>query len=86
MQRTMDSLDLAGLSDVRMHCLAAGTIAIRCGGGSALLAGYGKELADLFGAGTAERRDLRANRAGRQCAATGLAEEELPDCCAQAGY
>jgi hypothetical protein len=86
MQRTVDSLRLDGLPDVRKHCLAAGTIAMRCGGTSSFMAGYGKELADVFGPGNAERRDLAANKAGRDCAGQSADENALGACCAAAGY
>lgn len=86
MQNTLESLQLAGLPDSRQHCLAAGTIAIRCGEFEAAMAGYGKELADVFGPGDAERRDLAANRAGRRCAAHYRIEKFLDACCAGAGY
>ncbi len=90
MQRTMDSLDLAGLPGNRQHCLASGTIALRCGSASAWMAGYGKEMADLFGPGRFQRQDLRANAAGRKCAASladeGVDRERLAACCAARGY
>jgi hypothetical protein len=82
----MDSLHLEGLADARQHCFAAGTIAIRCGSGSAWLAGFGKEFADLFGTGDAEWRDISANRAGRRCAARSKDEALLNTCCEHAGY
>jgi hypothetical protein len=85
-QRTVDSLQLDGLPDARRHCLAAGTIAIRCGGASAFMAGYGKELSDVFGPGDAEWRDIVANRAGRRCAGQGTDAALLSACCEQAGY
>ena len=83
MQQTMDSLQLEGLSDLRRHCVAAGTIAARCGSTDAFVAGHAKEAADFFGPGDVSREDLRANRAGRNCARTG---ERLDECCARAGY
>lgn len=86
MQRTVDSLALAGESDRRKHCLAAGAIAIRCGGGSAWVAGYAKEISDAFGPGDASTADLAANAAGRECAQRSADERELPGCCAAAGY
>ncbi len=86
MQQTVDSLELSGLSEDRKHCLASGTIALRCGSASAWVAGYGKEVADLFGPGRFQRRDLRANSAGRDCSSGAADEKELPACCAGAGY
>jgi hypothetical protein len=86
MQQTMDSLEVGGLADMRQHCLAAGTIAIRCGGLSATMAGYGKELADVFGPGDAEWRDVAANRAGRRCAGRSKDEAVLSACCEREGY
>lgn len=86
MQRTVDSLALDGNTDLRKHCLAAGAIAIRCGGGDAFMAGYAKEIADAFGPGDASRRDLAANRAGRGCAQRVAGEQGLQECCAGMGY
>lgn len=86
MQRTVDALELEGLTDIRKHCLAAGAITLRCGRGSAFMAGYAKEFADLFGPGHASRRDLAANRAGRECAQRSGDEEALQGCCSDAGY
>ena len=86
MQQTVDSLKLAGLPDSRQHCLASGTIVLRCGRVSAWTAGYGKEIADLLGPGNFERRDLRANESGRDCAAGSADERELARCCADAGF
>ncbi|MBL8200299.1 MAG: hypothetical protein JNK40_04935 [Chromatiales bacterium] len=86
MQQTVDSLDLAALSGDRKHCLASGSIALRCGSASAWMAGYGKEFGDLFGPGSFQRRDLRANSAGRHCAARVAGEADLIACCASAGF
>lgn len=86
MQRTVDSLALDGLPDIRKHCLAAGAIAIRCGSADAFVAGHAKEIADAFGPGDASRRDLAANKAGRRCAQRSADEGLLPACCAGAGY
>ena len=68
MQQTVNSLDLDRLSGDRKHCLASATIALRCGPASAWMAGYGKEFGDLFGPGSFQQRDLRANAGGRRCA------------------
>ena len=86
MQRTVDSLQRAGLPDSRLHCLASGTIALRCGRVSAWVAGYGKEIADLVGPGDFERRDFQANAAGRRCAGRAENEQDLVPCCAGAGF
>jgi hypothetical protein len=86
MQRTVDSLDLASLSAERRHCLVSGTIVLRCGSASAWVAGYGKEIGDLFGPGNFQQLDLRANAAGRRCAAGAASEVDLPACCAGAGF
>jgi hypothetical protein len=86
MQQTLASLKLAGLPDGRQHCLASGTIVLRCGRFSGWTAGYGKEIADLFGPGNFERRDLSANESGRDCAAGSADERELARCCAEAGF
>lgn len=86
MQQTVDSLDLAPLSGDRKHCLASGSIALRCGPAAAWIAGYGKEFGDLFGPGRFQQRDLQANSAGRRCAASAAREADLPACCADAGF
>lgn len=85
-QQTMDSLKLGGLAGDRQHCVASGTIALRCGRVSAFTAGYGKELADFFGPGLVQRRDIRANAGGRDCAARVTGEGDLAACCAASGY
>ena len=86
MQRTMDALPLAGMSDDRKHCFASGAIAIRCGRASAFLAGWGKEFADLCGPGDPSWHDLKADRAGRDCARGSGDQAGLPECCANSGY
>lgn len=72
------------LSDLEKHCLASAGIAQRCSASEAWLAGWGKELQDALGGGDASRRDLDANRLGRQCAAEHAAPEALADCCRRA--
>ena len=84
MQRTIDSLERGDLPDSRLHCLASGTIVLRCGRVTAWTAGYGKEIADLFGPGTFQRKDLQANAAGRTCAGRVTDEQDLGPCCAEA--
>ena len=86
MQQTVNSLDLHHLSGDRQHCLASGTISLRCGSASAWIAGYGKEFGDLFGPGSFQQRDLRANAGGRRCAVSAASESDLPACCADAGF
>ena len=76
----------ADLPDARAHCLAAGLIARYCSGSEAYLAGAGKELRDLLGAGDAEWRDWRADRAGIDCARRASDDAALANCCEQRGY
>jgi hypothetical protein len=73
-----------GLNDLEKHCLASAGIAQRCSPSEAWFAGWGKELQDALGGGDASRRDLDANRLGRQCAADHAAPEALADCCRRA--
>lgn len=73
------------LPDKRLHCLVAAQIARQCSVGEAYLAGMGKELRDLFGAGDADWNDWGADRAGVQCR-TSTDSVELDACCAQRGY
>lgn len=75
-----------GLSDSRAHCLASGLIARYCSGSEAYLAGAGKELRDLLGAGDAEWRDWRADRVGIDCARQASGDTELAKCCTERGY
>lgn len=86
MQQAVDAIALDGLPDLRKHCLAAGAITRRCGSFDAVAAGYAKEISDAFGPGDASRRDLAANRAGRQCAQRSADVRQLAECCVQAGY
>lgn len=74
-----------GLSDKRLHCLAAAQIVRQCSLAEAYLAGIGKELGDLFNAGDVEWADWRADRVGMQC---GRAQDvvTIDDCCAAKGY
>ncbi|MGH8186767.1 MAG: hypothetical protein ACREUC_09405 [Steroidobacteraceae bacterium] len=74
------------LPEKRAHCLASGLIARYCSVGEAHLAGAGKELRDLLGAGDAESSDLRANRAGIDCARHAQDDQELARCCSERGY
>lgn len=76
----------AGAPDKRTHCLASGLIARYCSVSEAYLAGLGKELRDLVGAGDAEWGDWRADRAGVGCARAVADDAELAECCAARGY
>ena len=70
-----------GLDDKLAHCVASGLIVRHCSASEALLAGWGKELRDLLGAGDAQRTDLAANRKGRRCARSATSDQALIDCC-----
>jgi hypothetical protein len=76
----------AAVPEKRAHCLASGLIARYCSVSEAHLAGAGKELRDLLGEGDAESSDLRANRAGIDCARRSQDDQELVRCCADGGY
>lgn len=75
-----------GIGDRRAHCLAAGGIARRCSVAEAWMAGWGKELRDLFGPGDASSADLGANAAGRRCARELKGGQTLAHCCGNSGY
>ncbi len=75
-----------GGPDSREHCLAAGLIARYCSGSEAYMAGAGKELRDLLGAGDAEWSDWRADRAGIDCARHASDDAALAKCCEERGY
>jgi hypothetical protein len=68
------------------HCLAGGLIARYCSVSEAYLAGAGKELRDLLGAGDAQWTDWRADRVGIDCARHVQNDLELASCCATRGY
>ncbi|PZN34583.1 MAG: hypothetical protein DIU71_02215 [Proteobacteria bacterium] len=70
-----------GLSDVEAHCVAAGLIARHCSAPEAMLASIGKEIGDLFGAGHAQWRDLRADWQGMRCARQAGDGPTLLECC-----
>jgi hypothetical protein len=76
----------ANLPDKRAHCLASGLIARYCSVSEARLAGAGKEFRDLLGAGDAESSDLRANRAGIECARQVEDDQGVARCCSERGY
>ena len=86
MQSVVQEKMPAGLPDKRTHCVATGLIARYCSGGEAYIAGAGKELKDLLGAGDAEWDDWRADRAGIACAREAGDDTELANCCAKRGY
>ena len=70
-----------GLSDKRAHCIAGGLIARFCSPTEARLAGLGKELRDVFGAGDADWSDWQATRAGVRCAAAAADVASIIACC-----
>jgi hypothetical protein len=76
----------ADLPDKRAHCVAGGLIARYCSITEAYLAGLGKELHDLVGAGAAEWNDWSADRAGIACARQGGDDAALDRCCSAQGY
>ncbi|MGD9841741.1 MAG: hypothetical protein AB7F79_02210 [Steroidobacteraceae bacterium] len=71
----------ATLDDKQQHCLASALIAQQCSVMEAYLAGMGKELSDLFGAGDAEWADWQADRTGIACAKNNDSHEAIADCC-----
>ena len=71
----------ANLADDEAHCVASGLIARYCSITESYLAGVGKELRDLVGPGDAEWRDLKADRAGIDCARHADSDEALAACC-----
>jgi hypothetical protein len=76
----------AGLPEQRAHCLASGLIARYCSVSEAHLAGVGKEFRDLLGAGDAESSDLRANRAGIECARRAEDDHGVARCCSERSF
>ncbi len=71
----------AALTDKQQHCLASAYIARQCSVTEAYLAGMGKEVQDLFGAGDADWADWRADRQGIACRSAGDVNAVL-SCCA----
>jgi hypothetical protein len=69
------------LDDKQQHCLASALIARQCSVTEAYLAGMGKELRDLFGAGDADWADWQADRIGIACAKQGEDAATLVACC-----
>jgi hypothetical protein len=84
MRAAVANLPSSALSDAQLHCLAAGLIALHCSVAEARLASYSKEIADIFGPGQAEWRDLRANRRGIACARSATSDAALIECCERA--
>jgi hypothetical protein len=68
-------------SDRLLHCMAAGSIALRCSAGEAYLLSLAKELRDLVTDGDAQWRDWQADRAGVRCARHSGSQAELRSCC-----
>lgn len=71
----------AGLPQGELHCMAAGMIARYCSAPEAHLAGLGKELRDLLGAGDPQWSDVAQNRRGIACARGAGTDAELLECC-----
>ena len=72
------------LTDPESHCLASALMVQQCSRAEAWLVGWGKEVADAFGAGDAAWGDLRADRLGRDCATGDDDAAELLACCRRA--
>ena len=85
MQAAMDRLP-KNIPDSHAHCLASGLIARYCSPTEAYMAGIGKEVRDLLGAGDAEWSDWRADRAGVACARHSEGDDEVAQCCTSQGY
>jgi hypothetical protein len=74
------------MTDKRKHCTGAASIARLCSVGEARLASYGKEFTDIFDGGDPDVADLRADRAGIECAKAHPDSAQIADCCTAAGY
>jgi hypothetical protein len=74
------------LPEKRAHCLGAGLIARYCSVSEAYLAGAGKELRDVLGAGDADWTDWQADRAGIDCARHVQDDSGIASCCAERGH
>jgi hypothetical protein len=68
------------------HCVATALIARYCSVTEAYLAGAGKELRDLLGAGDAQWSDWQADRAGVDCAREPVGDTGRASCCSGRGY
>jgi hypothetical protein len=82
MQRVRDEKLPVGLDDEMQHCVAAGLIARYCSRAEAWIAGFGKEIKDVFGRGDAQWRDIEADRRGVNCARATGDDTQLRQCCA----
>jgi hypothetical protein len=76
----------ANLPEKHAHYVAAALIARYCSATEAYLAGGGKELRDLLGAGDAQWSDWQADRAGVDCAREAADDTGLASCCSGRGY
>lgn len=85
MSRMRDQVAIQEVPDARKHCLASALIARHCSVSEAWFAGVGKEFTDIFTAGDPSWADWRADRAGMRCGRE-AADDDLPSCCAAAGY
>lgn len=74
------------MSDKRKHCVGSANIARVCSVGEARVAAWGKELTDLFGGGDPDVEDLRADRAGVDCARQDPDPARVAECCAARGH
>jgi hypothetical protein len=75
----------ADMPDEQKHCVASGLIARHCSVSEANMAGFGKELQDLFGRGDASWADWKMDRKGIGCAREASSDEAVTQCCATAG-
>lgn len=75
-----------GMTDKRKHCVGAGNIARVCSVGEARVAAWGKEFTDIFDGGDPDADDLRADRAGIECAQRDPDPAEVLACCEARGY
>ncbi len=74
------------MTDKRMHCTGAASIARLCSVFEAHTAAWGKEFTDLFGAGDPSVADLHADRDGIACARRDPRPEAVLECCAAHGW
>lgn len=70
-----------GLTDAQAHCIASGLVARYCSVAEANLAGFGKEVRDLFTRGDASWADWRADRRGIACARNAQDDAGVVTCC-----
>lgn len=62
--------------DKNKHCSVSCMLALRCNNREVLMIGYLKEFRDLLGKGSAETRDLAANRYGIDMVKLGRARSD----------